>query len=248
EGAEGDVLVSTQKDGLALGVANFLAQPRSDLVDVDGIIAEKNFLLAVDGDYQPLFGDFLHRFGVRHRDLNARLQHGRRHHEDDEQHQHHVHQRGDVDVRERGLGAALVVGEGHQRPTFSGTRPALLWARSTSLMSSRPKSSMREPNSRMCWVNMLYAMTAGMAAKSPAAVVMRASETPGATARKVAAPAVPSPWKASMMPQTVPKRPINGVTAPVVASQGRRLSRRVSSSDDAICTARCKDGTRMGCG
>ena len=75
---------------------------------------------------------------------------------------------------------------------------------------------------------------AGIAAKSPAAVVIRASETPGATARKVAAPAVPRPWKASMMPQTVPKRPMNGVTAPVVASQGSRFSRRVSSSDEAI--------------
>ena len=30
---------------------------------------------------------------------------------------------------------------------------------------------------------------------------------PGATARRVAAPAVPRPWKASMMPMTVPKRP-----------------------------------------
>src|ERR1039458_10671903 len=48
-------------------------------------------------------------------------------------------------------------------------------------------------------------MTAGMAAARPAAVVMRASEMPGATARRVAPPAVPRPWKASMMPQTVPK-------------------------------------------
>ena len=78
-----------------------------------------------------------------------------------------------------------------------------------------------------------------MAANSPAAVVISASEMPGATARKVAAPAVPSPWKASMMPHTVPNRPMNGVTAPVVASQGRRLSRRVSSSEEAICVARC---------
>ena len=46
-----------------------------------------------------------------------------------------------------------------------------------------------------------------MATTRPAAVVMRASEMPGATARSVAAPAVPRPWKASMMPMTVPKRP-----------------------------------------
>ena len=57
-----------------------------------------------------------------------------------------------------------------------------------------------------------------MAAARPAAVVISASEMPGATARKVAAPAVPSPWKASMMPQTVPNNPTNGVTAPVLQS------------------------------
>ena len=69
---------------------------------------------------------------------------------------------------------------------------------------------------------------------------------PGATARNVAEPAVPRPWKASMMPQTVPKRPMNGVIAPVVASQVRRLSRRVSSSEAAIWVARCTESTRGG--
>jgi len=76
----------------------------------------------------------------------------------------------------------------------------------------------------------------------PAAVVMRASEMPGATARSVAAPAVPRPWKASMMPQTVPKRPMKGVTAAVMASQGRLRSKRVTSSEAAICNARCRAG------
>ena len=45
---------------------------------------------------------------------------------------------------------------------------------------------------------------------------------PGATARKVAAPEVPRPWKASIIPQTVPNSPMNGVTAPVVASLARK--------------------------
>ncbi len=67
---------------------------------------------------------------------------------------------------------------------------------------------------------------------------MRASEIPGATARNVAAPAVPSPWNASIMPHTVPNSPIKGVIAPVVASQGKRRSRRVNSSDAAICIER----------
>src|SRR6266478_3245887 len=74
-----------------------------------------------------------------------------------------------------------------------------------------------------------------MAVKSPAAVVTRASEMPGATARRLAEPAAPKPEKASMMPQTVPNRPMNGVTEPVVASQVMPFSTRRISSADASC-------------
>src|SRR5215472_3566143 len=42
-----------------------------------------------------------------------------------------------------------------------------------------------------------------------------------------------------MMPQTVPNRPTNGVTAPVMASHGRFRSKRVISSEEAICIERC---------
>ena len=41
-----------------------------------------------------------------------------------------------------------------------------------------------------------------------------------------------------MMPHTVPNRPTNGVTAPVVASQGKLRSKREISSEAAICIAR----------
>src|SRR6185312_10555958 len=84
----------------------------------------------------------------------------------------------------------------------------------------------------------LITTAAGMAATNPAAVMISASEIPGATARRVAAPAVPRPWKASMMPHTVPNSPTKGVTAPVIASHGRLRSKRVSSSEFAICMAR----------
>ena len=50
---------------------------------------------------QPLLGDFFHGLSFPHSDLDARLQDGRRDHEDDQQHQHHVDERGDVDVGER---------------------------------------------------------------------------------------------------------------------------------------------------
>ncbi len=58
-----------------------------------------------------------------------------------------------------------------------------------------------------------------MAAPRPSAVAISASEMPGATARSVALPAKPSAEKASMMPHTVPNRPMNGQTLAVVASQ-----------------------------
>jgi hypothetical protein len=50
---------------------------------------------------------------VRNVNLDARLNNGRSQHEDDEQHQHHVDKRSDVDVGERTLGASLGVGKCH---------------------------------------------------------------------------------------------------------------------------------------
>src|SRR5271166_6310492 len=82
ESAEGNVLVGTHEDGLAFGIANPLPQLRTNLIDVDGIVAQKYLLLAVDGDHQTLLGDLFHRLGVRHSHFNARLQHRRGHHED----------------------------------------------------------------------------------------------------------------------------------------------------------------------
>ena len=61
---------------------------------------------------------------------------------------------------------------------------------------------------------------------------------PGATARRVAAPAVPSPWKASMIPMTVPKSPMKGAIAAMVASHVMRLSIAVRASLEAVWAAR----------
>ena len=79
-----------------------------------------------------------------------------------------------------------------------------------------------------------------MATARPAAVVMSASEMPGATARRVAAPAVPRPWKASMMPMTVPKRPTKVAPLAMVASQVMRVSMAVRASEDAVWAARSR--------
>jgi hypothetical protein len=77
-----------------------------------------------------------------------------------------------------------------------------------------------------------------MATARPAAVVMRASEMPGATVRRVAAPAVPRPWKASMMPMTVPKRPTKVAPLAMEASHVMRDSIEVRVSEEAVWAAR----------
>src|SRR2546421_634075 len=53
-------------------------------------------------------------------------------------------------------------------------------------------------------------MTAGIAAARPAAVVIRASEIPGATARSVAGPAGTKPGERAKMPPTGPDKPAKG--------------------------------------
>src|ERR1700724_1044512 len=190
ESAKRDIFIGAQIDRLVLRVANLLFQARSNLVDVDGIVAEKNFLRFVDADDKTLFGNFFDGAGVRDVDFDSGLQYRSGHHENDEQHEDDIHQRRDVDVRKRGLGASVAGGEGHQRRT-SATGVAC-W-RSTRLSISRVKSSLREAISRMEPMMRVYAITAGIAAARSWGGAIRASEIPGATARRVAPPAVPSP-------------------------------------------------------
>src|ERR1700726_129600 len=146
EGSKRDIFVGAQINRLVLRIANFLSQARSDLVDVDGIVAEKKFLRFVDADHEALFGNLFDRAGVGDVDFDSGLQYRRGHHENNKQHEDDIHQRRDVDVGERGLGASVAGGEGHQRRT-SATGIAC-W-RSTRLSISRVKSSLREAISRM---------------------------------------------------------------------------------------------------
>src|SRR5205809_225270 len=80
-----------------------------------------------------------------------------------------------------------------------------------------------------------------MAAARPVAVVMRASEMPGATTARLAEPMRPMSSNAVMIPQTVPKSPMNGVTLAVVARKLRRRSRRVTSTVAARASERERD-------
>src|SRR5262249_58901231 len=96
---------------------NFLPQLVADLVDINGIVSQEDALFLVDGDHQPLFGDLFYGSRFRHGNVNAGLQHGRRHHEDDQQNQHNVDEGSDVDFREPGLRSSVGGGERHQRLT-----------------------------------------------------------------------------------------------------------------------------------
>src|SRR5207237_1121906 len=131
-----------------LRVTNLLLQLLPDLINVDGIVAQKHFLFFVDADHQPLFGDLFNGAGLWHRDLDARLQHRRRHHKDDQEDEDHVHERSYVDIGESDLGAAIRSGERHYRRTSSGIRKAVGW-RSTALAISSEKSSQRAAKSRI---------------------------------------------------------------------------------------------------
>src|ERR1700730_5784812 len=90
-----------------------------------------------------------------------------------------------------------------------------------------------------------------MAVAKPAAVVSKASEMPGATARRLAEPALPRPEKASMIHQTVPNNAINGDIEPVVVTQDMPFSARRTSSDEATCifaVTACRLFSFGGCG
>src|SRR5580658_1527418 len=146
EGAKWNIFIGAQENRLMLRVANPLLQLRSDLVDVDGIVAEKHSLRFVDADYEALFGDLLDGAGVGHVDFDSGLKNRRGHHENNKQHEDDVDQGRDVDVRERGLGASVAGCEGHQRRASVGW--GACW-RSTRFSISRVKSSLRAAISRM---------------------------------------------------------------------------------------------------
>src|SRR5581483_9344881 len=156
--AKGDFFVAAHINVLVLRVANLLPQLVGDLVDVDGVVAEINALLFVDGDHKPLLGDFFHRPGMRNVNLDAGLQHRSGDHENNQQDEDDVDERGDVDVGERRLRAAIGSGEGHYRYSGSvtgGVAGRVAVARSTLFIISSEKSSMREPNSRIWLSRML---------------------------------------------------------------------------------------------
>ena len=66
-------------------------------------------------------------------------------------------------------------------------------------------------------LNLLYAITAGIAANKPKAVANSASAMPGATIAKLVFLEIAIDWKEFIIPHTVPNKPINGAVDPTVA-------------------------------
>ena len=59
ESTEGDTFVGAQVDALVRGVGIRLAQACGDVCEVDGLVAEEDALVLVNGDDLAAFGDFL---------------------------------------------------------------------------------------------------------------------------------------------------------------------------------------------
>src|SRR5712664_547921 len=102
ENAEGDFLVATEEDGV-LRFFQLRFHFCAELMNVDGVVAEIDFLRFVDRDDQALLGDFLNGMRFGDVEFNAGLQDGSGDHEDDQENEHDVDERHHVDLGERSL-------------------------------------------------------------------------------------------------------------------------------------------------
>jgi len=80
-----------------------------------------------------------------------------------------------------------------------------------------------------------------MAANRPSPVASKASAMPGATTASEVLPDMAISWNDRMIPQTVPKTPMKGAVAPVVA---RKLSPAVNRSASRVMATSIERSTR----
>jgi len=102
ESTEGNGLVRSEKDGV-VGMFGLLSDFVGELMNVDGIVAEIDALIFVDGNDEFLFRDFLDSVGFGDVDFDAGLEDGSSNHEDDEKDEDDIDERDHVDVGKRGL-------------------------------------------------------------------------------------------------------------------------------------------------
>ena len=102
EGAEGHGFVGAEIDDIVLALGLF-ADFIGELVDVDGVVAEVDELLFIDGDDELLLGNFLDGVGLGDVDLDAGLEDRGGDHKDDQKDEDHVDERNHVDFGEGSL-------------------------------------------------------------------------------------------------------------------------------------------------
>src|SRR5882757_8628347 len=71
KGAERNSFIGAEIDDLLRGIDVRIVQPRRNIVDIDGVIAQKYTLIAVNGDDLVLLRGFAHRARFRHSNIDA---------------------------------------------------------------------------------------------------------------------------------------------------------------------------------
>src|SRR5204862_6779299 len=124
-------------------------------------------------------------------------------HENDQEHECHVHERRDVDVRVQGelpvpaqSTTAAAQQPGHQSRPSRAIVPMISCANPSSSPANRPSR----------FTKRLYAITDGTATARPATVVTSASAAPGAPAPTLRQPPTALPTDAPVHRGTVPNR------------------------------------------
>ena len=102
EGAEGNGFVGADVDDVFLRLGLFFDFV-GELVNVDGVVAEVDQLVFIQGDDQALLGDFFYGVGFGDVDFDAGLEDGRGDHEDDQEDEDDVDEGNHVDFGERRL-------------------------------------------------------------------------------------------------------------------------------------------------
>jgi len=119
--AKGDGFVGAQEDRVT-GMFELLFDFGGEVVDVNGIVAEIDALILVDGDDEADLGDFLDCMSFGDVDFDAGLEDGCGNHEDDEEDEDDVDERHHVDLGERGLSG---FGELRHGSVTSGWQPEM---------------------------------------------------------------------------------------------------------------------------
>jgi len=102
ESAKRNCFVGAKKDGV-LRLLKLGCYLSTELVNVNGTVAEIDALVLVDGDDEALLIDFFYGRGLGDVDFDAGLQDRGGDHENDEQHENNVNERDHVDLGERAL-------------------------------------------------------------------------------------------------------------------------------------------------